>query len=103
MSERRCALVQRNCVSMQCRLYPPTRLFMTSKERYNLFIIYTWIVHRWILNHWIVYCEVAQPLLKWGYLTMDKITVLEKCQKQNAHCELSVRLMKYYSDKIFVE
>ena len=48
--------------SIQSGLYPPTSLFMTSKERCHLCIIYAWIMHQWIVNHWIVYCELAQLL-----------------------------------------
>ena len=48
--------------SIRSGLYPPASLFMTSKERCNLSIIYAWIVHRWIVNRWIVYRELAQPL-----------------------------------------
>ena len=48
--------------SIQSRLYSLASLFVTSKERCNLCIIYAWIVHRWIVNRWIVYREIAQPL-----------------------------------------
>ena len=54
--------------SVQSGLYPPTSLFMTSKERCNLCIIYAWIMHHWIMNFWIVYHELAQPIWRAFFL-----------------------------------
>ena len=67
---------------MRCGLYSSASLFMTSKERYTLCIIYAWIVHRWI-----EYSELAQHILSYIFyqygvifnkITFSNINLLNK-------------------------
>ena len=77
---------------IQSGLHPPASLFMTSKERCNLCIIYAWIMHRWIVNCWIVYLELAQHasflkiiLIKPGTIWSLKFKKKKKCW----NCEIT--------------
>ena len=66
-------IVQWNLLTFPCDVcIRHASLFMTSKERYNLCIIYAWIVH-----HWIVYHELAQLCLR--YTNADLKISLHVC------------------------
>ena len=84
---------------MRCGLYSSVSLFMTSKERYTLCIIYAWIVHRWI-----EYSELAQPssyiFYQYGVIfnkiTFSNINLLNKALLTVVLVFLKVKIRKNF-------
>ena len=84
---------------MRCGLYSSASLFMTSKERYTLCIIYAWIVHRWI-----EYSELAQPssyiFYQYGVIfnkiTFSNINLLNKALLTVVLVFLKVKIRKNF-------
>ena len=92
---------------IQSGLHPPASLFMTSKERCNLCIIYAWIIHRWIVNRWIVYRELAQPstarvlqgYIKSIYFWRSCRPIAYRLLKTNLFCRAPLEIIVFmYSD-----